>query len=73
MKDQTHLWAREYDRELTNLLALQGEVAGEVAGEVQRTLRNHQRIEPGPQRTLSPESYQAHELYLKGRYFGIKG
>src|SRR5215831_19485788 len=27
MKDQTHLWSREYDRELNSLLILQGEIA----------------------------------------------
>src|SRR5262249_15635153 len=35
MKDQTHLWARQYDRELSHVLALQGEIAQDIAGEIQ--------------------------------------
>ena len=31
----THLWAREYERELTDILKLQGEVARAVAEEIQ--------------------------------------
>jgi len=30
IKDQTHVWAKEYDRELRNLLVLQGEIAQEL-------------------------------------------
>jgi TolB-like protein/DNA-binding winged helix-turn-helix (wHTH) protein len=35
---QTHLWSQQYDRELTNLLAVQGEIAGEISDEIQLTL-----------------------------------
>ena len=38
VKDQTHLWARQYDRELKNLLGLQGEIAQEIADEIQLSL-----------------------------------
>ncbi len=31
MRDQTHIWARQYDRELRDLLAVQGEIAQEIA------------------------------------------
>ena len=33
VKDQTHIWARQYDRDLNNLLVLQTEIARDVAGE----------------------------------------
>lgn len=72
MKDQTHLWSRQYDRELSNLLALQGEIAQEIADEIQLTLDNHKRIEPAHQASLSPTAYEAYDLYLKGRYFWNK-
>ena len=73
MKDQTHVWARQYDRELSSLLALQGEIAQEVANEIELTLgQRHERVAAGPQLAASPNSYEAYELYLKGRYFWNK-
>lgn len=80
MKDQTHVWARQYDRELKGLLALQGEIAQEIADEIQTTLgapkRNELRRQAsvaaaGPA-NLSVESYEAYDLYLKGRFFWNK-
>ncbi|HEY1660775.1 MAG TPA: winged helix-turn-helix domain-containing protein, partial [Candidatus Sulfotelmatobacter sp.] len=38
VKDQTHLWAREYDRDLGHLLQLQEEIASEVANEIEFSL-----------------------------------
>ena len=72
MKDQTHVWARQYDRELSNLLALQAEIAQEIAGGIQLTLRDHKKIDSVHQASLSPEAYEAYDLYLKGRYFWNK-
>lgn len=70
VKDQTHLWAREYDRELTSLLIVQGEIAQEIADEIQLTLGGHgPPFRPAP---LAPKSYAAYDLYLKGRYFWNK-
>src|SRR6266849_3110287 len=69
VKDQTHLWARQYDRELKNLLALQGEIAGKIADEIEFSLGGDvnaaNRLSVGPRAT----SYEAYDLYLKGRYF----
>jgi len=70
-RDQTHIWAREYDRELASLLALQGEIAQEVGDEIQLTLGEHKLIEAHPPATSS-ESLEAYDLYLKGRYFWNK-
>ena len=71
-KDQTHLWAQEYDRELKDLLVLQGEIAREIADQIQITLRDHKPIEPPTQPALSPQTYEAYDLYLKGQYFWNK-
>src|SRR6266849_6600178 len=68
-KDQTHVWARQYDRELKDLLHLQGEIAQEIADEIQLTLGDHKQIVSPSQPSLSPQSYEAYDLYLKGRYF----
>ena len=67
MKDQSHIWARQYDRELKGLLTLQGEIAQEIADEIQLTLNDRKS---GPaHKILSPQNYEAYDLYLKGQYF----
>src|SRR5215468_10517573 len=73
MKDQTHLWARQYDRDLSSLLTLENEIANEVAQEIRLTLAESRgsRQEEASQ-TLSPEEYAAYDSYLRGRYFWNK-
>jgi TolB-like protein/DNA-binding winged helix-turn-helix (wHTH) protein/Flp pilus assembly protein TadD len=72
-KDQTPVWSREYDRELSSLLALQGEIAQEIADEIRLSL-GPSRPFPAPDRkpAVAPSSYAAYDLYLKGRYFWNK-
>ena len=67
-KSQTQIWAREYDRELSDVLALQGEIALEVANEIEQTLGGQKRT-PTNSRNSSPQAYEAYELYLRGQYF----
>jgi TolB-like protein/DNA-binding winged helix-turn-helix (wHTH) protein len=74
VKDQSHLWARQYDRDLGHLLELQEEVAREVANEIEFSLSGRRPIEP--RRAAAPvrgaNSYETYDLYLKGRYFWNK-
>jgi tetratricopeptide (TPR) repeat protein len=72
VRDQSHLWARQYDRELSHLLALQGEIAQDIADGIQLTLGDQKRVAPAQQVSLSPEAYEAYDLYLQGRYFWNK-
>ncbi|HEX3155349.1 MAG TPA: tetratricopeptide repeat protein [Candidatus Angelobacter sp.] len=74
VKDQTHLWAREYDRELKNSLALQSEIAQEIGDEIQISLGDGNAVKAAnhPAPTRSTASYEAYDLYLKGRYFWNK-
>ena len=73
VKDQTHLWAREYDRELGHLLELQAEIAREVANEIEFSLSGRRPIEAAREAAAPvPKSYEAYDLYLKGRYFWNK-
>ncbi len=72
MKDQTHIWSRQYDRELKSLLALQGEIAQETADEIQLTLGSRPKLWATDRKLASPTSYHAYDLYLKGRYFWNK-
>jgi TolB-like protein/DNA-binding winged helix-turn-helix (wHTH) protein/Flp pilus assembly protein TadD len=72
LSDQTHLWARQYDRDLSHLLALQGEIAHEVSEEIQIALWDHKPISEPAQQPLSAQNYEAYDLYLKGQYFWNK-
>src|SRR5262249_34637072 len=63
LKDQTHLWSREYDREVSHLLVLQEEIAQDVAGEIRLTLGDkHQPAATARQASLSPQTYEAYDL-----------
>ncbi len=72
LKDQTHLWARQYDRELSHLLGLQSEIAREVSDEIQVALWEHKPLAQPAQQPPSPQSYEAYDLYLQGQYFWNK-
>lgn len=72
IKDQSHIWARQYDRDLSNLLALQAEIAEEIAAQIQLTLGDHHRVDASRQSSLGPQAYEAYDLYLKGRFFWNK-
>jgi len=65
-KDQ-HLWAREYDSDLKDVLQLQSDLASAIALEVAGRLTPNEasRFTAKP-RQVSPQAYEA---YLKGEYF----
>ena len=71
LKDQTHLWARNYDRNANDLLAVQQEITQEIADELKLTLDSKRVGNLAANRIGAPQStsYQAYDLYLKGRYF----
>jgi TolB-like protein/DNA-binding winged helix-turn-helix (wHTH) protein/Tfp pilus assembly protein PilF len=73
VKDQKRLWAREYNRELLNVLNVQDEIAEAVGQEIRLTLGDHFGTKETVARPpLSPAGYQAYDLYLRGRYFWNK-
>lgn len=59
-----HLWADNFDRELTDILALYGDVTGEIANQIRVTLTADDRAELETHTAVNPEAY---ELYLEGR------
>jgi eukaryotic-like serine/threonine-protein kinase len=61
-----HLWARSFERNSRDVLALQGELASAIAGEIHVQLTPHERARLTSVPTVDPE---AHDAYLKGRYF----
>ena len=66
VRDQSHVWAAEYDREMESVLQLQSEVADAIGNEVRLKLAPAQRVHPANSQAVNPEAYEA---YLKGRYF----
>lgn len=67
--DQTQVWAHEYDRQLSDLLSLQGEIAQEVADETELTFDDGGRTARRTKAAnLTASQYEAYDLYLKGRY-----
>jgi TolB-like protein/DNA-binding winged helix-turn-helix (wHTH) protein/Flp pilus assembly protein TadD len=65
---QQQLWVQQYDRELTNLLVVQAEIAREISDSIQLTLGSPEHSETVRQPTLTPQAYQAYDLCLKGLY-----
>ncbi len=72
VRDQTHVWAREYDREPKDLLAVQTEIAQEIGDEIKLSLGEDQVKRPAAPPSMSPQQVEAYDLYLKGQYFFAK-
>jgi TolB-like protein/DNA-binding winged helix-turn-helix (wHTH) protein/Tfp pilus assembly protein PilF len=64
--DESSLWTANYDRELRDILTLEGDVSRSVASQIRLHLSSKQasRLEEA-----RPVDAQAYELYLKGRHF----
>lgn len=70
--DQTHVWSKQYDRELSNVLELQGQIAQEIAGEILSSIGGEETKGAISRAQAAPVSYEAFDLYLKGRFFWNK-
>jgi TolB-like protein len=64
-----HLWAKSYERDARDALALQNEVARAIAGEIQVKLSPQEQARLAPPRPVNPE---AQEAYLRGMYWREK-
>jgi serine/threonine-protein kinase len=62
----TQLWTESYDRELRDVLALQDDLARSIAHEIRIKVTPQERLRLTSARPVNPE---AHEDYLKGRYY----
>ena len=65
----THLWAETYDRQLTDMFQVETEVAQRIATALEATLTGSETRALTAKPTANVE---AHEAYLKGRYFWNK-
>jgi len=62
--DET-IWTETYERNLTNVLRLQGNVARAIAGQIRVQLSPYEDSRLAESAAVDPEAY---ELYLKGRF-----
>jgi TolB-like protein/DNA-binding winged helix-turn-helix (wHTH) protein/tetratricopeptide (TPR) repeat protein len=69
VSSQSRVWSREYNRETTNLLGVQVEIAEEIANEIQPSLGSPKTGATASKPTLTPRAYQAYDSYLKGLFF----
>src|SRR5216684_3264842 len=61
-----HIWAEEYQREFRSILEVQEEVTRSIAEQIEVTLTPEDRMRLAAKHPVDPE---AHENYLKGRYY----
>jgi eukaryotic-like serine/threonine-protein kinase len=68
-RDGTHVWGEQYQRRLTDLMALQNEITRDVSRKLRSRLAgaDERRLARAP--IADPEAYR---LYLKGRYHVFK-
>jgi TolB-like protein/Tfp pilus assembly protein PilF len=64
-----HLWSENYERDLRDVLALQSEVARSIAREIKIAVTPQEQARFAEARPVDPD---AHQLFLKGRYYVAK-
>jgi TolB-like protein len=64
-----HLWADTFDRKLTDIFKIESDIATTIADTLQAKLTGSEKRALAAQPT---ENTEAHEFYLKGRYFWNK-
>ena len=65
-----HLWAKAYDRDLTDVFTIQGEIATAIAGALQSVLTPEAKSILGHRPTDNPDAY---DLFLKARHLRHNG
>jgi len=64
-KKEQHLWSKNYDRKLTDMLGLQNEIARQVAGKLDAIITDRDASQFGELPTANPEAY---DYYLRARF-----
>jgi len=67
--DNRQLWGEQYNRKLSDALAVQQEIARQISEKLRAKLGSEQMARAAKHQTDNPEAYQ---LYLKGRYYAEK-
>jgi TolB-like protein len=66
---ERNLWAESYEEDLRDVLTLQSEVARQIAQEIEATVTPEEGRLLASTRPVDPE---AHDAYLRGKYFGSR-
>jgi len=69
VQNDTHIWGQQYNRKLTDILALQDEIVKEITATLRLRLTGETEKRLAKRYTANPEAYQD---YLKGRYWWNK-
>ena len=64
-----HLWSESYERDFRDILSLQSEVARAIVDQIKIALTPQERVQLASAHPVNP---QAHEFYLKGRFYWNK-
>jgi len=69
VRDNASLWGEHYSRRLSDLLAVQSDIAKEISSTLRLKLSGAELSRVTKRYTENPEAYQ---LYLRGRFFWMK-
>jgi len=69
-RNNSHLWGDQYNLQLSNVFAIQSEIAQTITENLRLKLSNTQKTQLAMHHTENPEAYQ---LFVKGRYYWNKG
>lgn len=67
--DGTQIWGQQYNRNLSDILAVQSDISKEISDQLRLKLTGEEQKKLTKQYTANTEAYQ---LYLKGRYYWNK-
>src|SRR2546426_3871304 len=68
-RDNHHIWGEQYNRNLSDIAAVQEEVSRQIVDMLRLKITNEQRQRISKKYTDNAEAYQ---LYLKGRHYQLK-
>jgi eukaryotic-like serine/threonine-protein kinase len=68
-RDNSQMWGQRYDRKLSDIFAVQGEIATDVSQKLRLRLNGEEKRQMTKRYTENAEAYEA---YLKGRYYWNK-
>ncbi len=66
VESDRHVWSQSYDRDLTDVFAIQSDIAEQVASALEVQLLTNEKTSIEKKATVNLEAYT---LYLKGRYY----
>jgi len=66
LPEERSLWTQRYDRPITDVLVMYGEMARAIVNKTQVKLTPHEKTSLASTRLVNPEAYEA---YIKGRYY----